>query len=173
MCVCMCVCAVRVCVSVGGCPSRRGECPAHTHLRRSPGLHAAQYTPTSIALSRQDRAFPRRCATHTRPPHVQEKASQRIFFSFQLHPRPQHPPSSMAELLHYKRTSQDRATSSVEQPCDEAAPPAAQASMSALARRASACANRSTRLVRPPPQHPTCRGVRTSTLYACGTRAVR
>ena len=48
---------------------------------------------------------------------MQEKASQRIFFSFQLHPRPQHPPSSMVELLHHKRASQGRATSSVDQPC--------------------------------------------------------
>ena len=78
--------------------------------------------------------------------------------------------------LNHRRASQDRATSSVEQPCHEAAQaPAAQTqtSMSARAQSASACANRSTRLACPPPQHPTCRGVRTGTLYACGMRAVR
>ena len=80
----------------------------------------------------------------------------------------------LLKRLDHRRASQDRATSSVEQPCHEAAQaPAAQTSMSARAQSASACANRSTRLHCPPPQHPTCRGVRTGTLYACGTRAVR
>ena len=80
----------------------------------------------------------------------------------------------LLKRLDHRRASQDRATSSVEQPCHEAAQaPAAQTSMSARAQSASACANRSTRLACPPPQHPTCRGVRTGTLYARGTRAVR
>ena len=83
-------------------------------------------------------------------------------------------PEELLKRLDHRRASQDRATSSVEQPCYEAAQaPAAQTSMSARAQSASACANRSTRLACPPPQHPTCRGVRTGTLYACGTRAVR
>ena len=83
-------------------------------------------------------------------------------------------PEELLNRLDHRRASQDRATSSVEQPCHEAAQaPAAQTSMSARAQSASACANRSTRLACPPPQHPTCRGVRTGTLYARGTRAVR
>ncbi len=83
-------------------------------------------------------------------------------------------PEELLKRLDHRRASQDRATSSVEQPCHEAAQaPAAQTSMSARAQSASACANRSTRLACPPPQHPTCRGVRTGTLYACGMRAVR
>ena len=83
-------------------------------------------------------------------------------------------PEELLKRLDHRRASQDRATSSVEQPCHEAAQaPAAQTSMSARAQSASACANRSTRLACPPPQHPTCRGVRTGTLYARGTRAVR
>ena len=83
-------------------------------------------------------------------------------------------PEELLKRLDHRRASQDRATSSVEQPCHEAAQaPAAQTSMSARAQSASACANRSTRLACPPPQHPTCRGVRTGTSYACGMRAVR
>ena len=83
-------------------------------------------------------------------------------------------PEELLKRLDHRRASQDRATSSVEQPCHEAAQaPAAQTSMSARAQSASACANRSTRLAFPPPQHPTCRGVRTGTLYARRTRAVR
>ena len=83
-------------------------------------------------------------------------------------------PEELLKRLNHRRASQDRATSSVEQTCHEAAQaPAAQTSMSARAQSASACANRSTRLACPPPQHPTCRGVRTGTLYACRTRAVR
>ena len=79
-------------------------------------------------------------------------------------------PEELLKRLDHRRASQDRATSSVEQPCHEAAQaPAAQTSMSARAQSASACANRSTRLACPPPQHPTCRGVRTGTLYACRT----
>ena len=83
-------------------------------------------------------------------------------------------PEELLKRLDHRRASQDRATSSVEQPCHEAAQaPAAQTSMSARAQSASACANRSTRLACPPPQHPMCRGVRTGTSYACGMRAVR
>ena len=85
-------------------------------------------------------------------------------------------PEELLKRLDHRRASQDRATSSVEQPCHEAAQAPAtqtQTSMSARAQSASACANRSTRLACPPPQHPTCRGVRTGTSYACGMRAVR
>jgi len=122
MCVCrydVCVCRCVVVCVVYGCP-RRGECPAHTLVapptvsRPSRGpVHS--YFDSPVPYHASTGSFPRRCATHARL--MQEKASQRIFFSFQLHPRPQHPPSSMVELLHHKRASQGRATSSVDQPC--------------------------------------------------------
>jgi len=69
---CVCVSVRRVCV-VYGCP-RRGECPAHTLLRRSPGLHAVQYTPTSIA---QCPITPVPGASHGGVPHTPASCKRR------------------------------------------------------------------------------------------------
>ena len=75
-----CVCVGTMCVCVGasvcvvyGCP-RRGECPAHTLLRRSPGLHAVQYTPTSIA---QCPITPVPGASHGGVPHTPASCKRR------------------------------------------------------------------------------------------------
>ena len=45
--------------------------------------------------------------------------------------------------------------------------------MSARARRAIACANRSSRSAHPPAQYPTCREARTGTSHACRTRTAQ
>ena len=120
MCVCrydVCVCRCVVCVwcmgvlEAGRVP-RPYAPPTVSRPSRGP-VHS--YFDSPVPYHASTGSFPRRCATHARL--MQEKASQRIFFSFQLHPRPQHPPSSMVELLHHKRASQGRATSSVDQPC--------------------------------------------------------
>ena len=71
---CVCVGVSRVCVwCMDGCP-RRGECPAHTLLRRSPGLHAVQYTPTSIA---QCPITPVPGASHGGVPHTPASCKRR------------------------------------------------------------------------------------------------
>ena len=106
-----------------------------------------------------------------------EKAAQRNFSSSQLHPRPDQPSSSMIELMErpeHRRASHDRASPSVELPCrDAASSPTAQTSMSARARRAIACANRSSRSAHPPAQYATCREARTGTSHACRTRTAQ
>ena len=67
-----------------------------------------------------------------------------------------------------RRASHDRATPSVELPCCAAASsPAAQSSMSARARRASACAKRPNRSAYASAVYPTCRGSRTGTSRGC------
>ena len=76
MCVCrydVCVCRCVVVCVVYGCP-RRGECPAHTLLRRSPSLHAVQYTPTSIA---QCPITPVPGASHGGVPHTPASCKRR------------------------------------------------------------------------------------------------
>ena len=67
-----------------------------------------------------------------------------------------------------RRASHDRATPSVELPCCAAASsPAAQTSMSACARRASACAKRPNQSAHTLALYPTCRGSRTGTSRGC------
>ena len=94
-----------------------------------------------------------------------------------LHPRPQQPSSFMVELEErpdHRRASHDRASPSAELPCrDAASSSAAQTSMSARARRAIACANRSSRSTHPPAHYPTCREARTGTSHACRTRTAQ
>ena len=97
MCVCrydVCVCRCVVVCVVYGCP-RRGECPAYTHLRRSPGLHAAQYTPTSIAHCpiTPGPGLPTEVC-HTRPPHAREGLTTHLLFI------PAAPTTSTSGLFH-------------------------------------------------------------------------
>ena len=67
-----------------------------------------------------------------------------------------------------RRASHDRATPSVELPCCAAASsPAAQTSMSACARRASACAKRPNQSAHTLALYPMCRGSRTGTSRGC------
>ena len=88
------VCVSCVCVWVGVCP-RRGECPAHTHLRRPPGLHAAQYTPTSIAHCpiTPGPGLPTEVC-HTRPPRAREGLTTHLLFI------PAAPTTSTSTLFH-------------------------------------------------------------------------
>ena len=74
----------------------------------------------------------------------------------------------LTDHLDRRRASHDRATPSVELPCCAAASsPAAQSSMSARARRASACAKRPNRSAYASAVYPTCRGSRTGTSRGC------
>ena len=67
-----------------------------------------------------------------------------------------------------RRASHDRATPSVELPCCAAASsPAAQTSMSACARRASACGKRPNQSAHALALYPMCRGSRTGTSRGC------
>ena len=74
----------------------------------------------------------------------------------------------LTDHLDRRRASHDRATPPVELPCRAAASsPAAQTSMSARARRASACAKRPNRSAYASAVYPTCRGSRTGTSRGC------
>ena len=147
---------------------RRGESPAHTHPRPPTGLPTVQHTPTVMKDGpiTSGPSLPTK-AWCTRPPHARE-ASQRIFSSSQLHPRPAHPSSSMVtpvERPEHRRDRHDRAIPSAELPCREAASSsAAQTSMSARARRASASPSRPIPSEHAAAKYFTCTGLHTGTL---------
>ena len=147
---------------------RRGDSPAHTHPRPPTGLPTVQHTPTAMkdGPMTSGPGLPTK-AWRTRPPYAGE-ASQRVFSSSQLHPRPVHPSSSMVmpvERPNHRRDRHDRAIPSAEPPCRKAAfSSTAQTSMSARARRASASPSRPI-----PSEHATakcftCTGLHTGTL---------